>query len=211
MRKDAKARLAALAAAQAAKPATPPPDQIAWNLVKDSTDADALRRFVAQYPNSAETADAEKRIASLSAAPANAVAVSQPDPHELARSLQFELQRVGCFIGTVNGEFDDATKAALHKFIKLTSNNLPDEATPDAINAVRGVDKRICPLLCPHGQHAEGEQCVANPPPPPKQTASEAASAPERPAQAIPSPGFGGGRPCRNLRMHRLPTGGCGY
>jgi hypothetical protein len=30
------------------------------------------------------------------------------------------------------------------------------------------MNKRICPVVCPRGEHAEGEQCVANETPPPK-------------------------------------------
>ena len=180
LRKDAETRMAALAAEQAA-----------WNLVKDSKDPDQLREFISQFPHSADRADAEQRIAALSVAAPTTVAVSAPDPHELARSLQFELMRVGCFVGKVTGDFDDDTKAAWHKFIKLTSKNMPDDASSDAINAVRGINKRVCPLICPHGEHAEGNVCVANePPPPPKHTVKREAPAPARaptPAAAAPA------------------------
>lgn len=180
LRKDAETRMAALAAEQAA-----------WNLVKDSKDPDQLREFISQFPHSADRANAEQRIAALSVAAPTTVAVSAPDPHELARSLQFELMRVGCFVGKVTGDFDDDTKAAWHKFIKLTSKNMPDDASSDAINAVRGINKRVCPLICPHGEHAEGNVCVANePPPPPKHTVRREAPAPARaptPAAAAPA------------------------
>jgi TIR domain len=184
-RNDADAQLTALSAAQAA-----------WHLVEDSKDPDQLKRFVQQFPNSPDRLAAEQRIASL-AAPA-------PDPHELTRSLQFELQRVGCFLGTVNGEFDDDTKTAWHRFIKLTSVSLSDNVSPDAINTVRGINKRVCPVQCPHGQHAEGEACIANAPPP-QAVAKTRAPAPPPAARAAPpadsaspsiplSIGIGGGR-----------------
>ncbi|HXW40688.1 MAG TPA: caspase family protein [Xanthobacteraceae bacterium] len=161
LRKDAEARIAALAAARAAEPVPPQPEQIAWAMVKDSKDPDQLRRFIQQFPNSTQRPDAEQRIAALST-----VATNTSDPHELSRSLQFELKRVGCFTGTVNGEFDDATKAALHGFNKQAATNLPDEASADTIKAVRAINKRVCPLTCGAGEHAEGEQCVANAPSP---------------------------------------------
>ncbi len=176
-RKDAESRIAALTAAQTA-----------WNMVKDSKDPDQLLRFMQQFPNSAERADAEQRIASLSAtatAPSPAIAAA-PDPHELTRSLQLELQRVGCFKGDVNGLFDDDTKTAWHRFIKLTSISMPDNVSADAINAVRGVNKRVCPLVCPHGKHTEGELCVVNAPPPPKHAAAKPAPAREQPRSASP-------------------------
>jgi outer membrane protein assembly factor BamD (BamD/ComL family) len=165
LRKDAEARIAALEATQAAKPVPPKPDELTWAWLKDTTDEAALKRFATQYPNSALRKDAEARIAALESevakpAPANPVV----DTHELARSLQLELKRVGCFSGAVNGEFDDVTKAAWHNFTKLTTLNMPDDVSADAIKAVRGVDKRVCPVVCPDGQRAEGDRCVAIPP-----------------------------------------------
>ncbi|MFZ1005241.1 MAG: TIR domain-containing protein [Candidatus Sulfotelmatobacter sp.] len=214
LRKDAEKRVAALAAEQAA-----------WNLVKDSTRLDELRRFIEQFPNSAERPEAELRIASLSAAAvARAAIPAAPDLHELTRSLQFELMRVGCFNGTVNGEFDDPTKAALQRFIKLASLSMPNDVSSDAINAVRAINKRVCPLVCPHGKHTDGELCVANPPPPPpppKHAAARAAPAGEPTPQASPpagaSPrdsgciGSGTTTPSAGGALHRLPGGGCGY
>jgi hypothetical protein len=176
LRKDAEARIAALEAAQAAKPL--PADQIAWGLVKDTKDPDQLRRFVQEFPNSPLRPDAEQRMASLSA--------SVPDAHELARSLQVELKRVGCLDGAASGEFDDATKAAWHRFVQLTSIRMPDELSPDAINAVRGIDKRVCPLVCAAGEHAEGEQCVGNVP---KPVTTDAAPGRRTPTPKVPSPG----------------------
>jgi hypothetical protein len=219
LRKDAENRVAALAA-----------EQTAWNLVKDSTRPDELRRFIEQFPHSAERPEAELRIASLSAAAAASAAIpAAPDQHELTRSLQFELMRVGCFNGTVNGEFDNPTKAALQRFIKLTSLSVPNGVSPDAINAVRGFNKRICPLVCQHGQHSEGETCVANEPPP-KHGAARAAPAREPTPRAGDAPAgeptpqasssaavprdsgcIGPGNNTQAARLHRLPGGGCGY
>ena len=172
LRNDARARLDSVLAAQTA-----------WNSVKDSKDPDKLQQFVLQFPDSSERPIAEQRIASLVATPQNQTVGSPPDPHALTRSLQVELQRVGCFNGAVNGEFDDATKAAWHRFIKLTSISMPDDVSSNAINAVQGIQRRVCPLVCPHGKHAEGELCVANAPPPktapppPKAAAPKAATA----------------------------------
>lgn len=174
-RKDAETRLQTLAAVDAT-----------WGLVKDSKDPEELRRFVKAFPNSPQRAVAEQRIASLNALPPPAPAVPAPDPHELARALQFELMRVGCFKGTVNGQFDEDTKTAWHRFVKLTSLNLPDSVTPDAINAVREINKRVCPLVCPHGEHAEGDACIANEPPPPKRPARTEAR--EHPVAPTPAP-----------------------
>jgi uncharacterized caspase-like protein len=69
LRRDAEARIAALAAAQAAKPVPPSPDEVTWALLKETTDEAALRRFTTQYPNSVLRKDAEARIAALEASP----------------------------------------------------------------------------------------------------------------------------------------------
>jgi len=153
-RNDAEARLDSLLAAQAA-----------WNSVRDSKDPDKLRQFVLQFPDSSERSVAEQRIASLEAIPQKPTVTPSPDPHELTRSLQLELQRVGCFKGTVNGQFDEDTKTAWHRFMKLASITMSDDVSTGTIDAVRGITKRICPLDCPRGQHAEKETCVANAPP----------------------------------------------
>jgi len=153
-RNDAEARLDSLLAAQAA-----------WNSVRDSKDPDQLRQFVLQFPDSSERSVAEQRIASLEAIPQKPTVTPSPDPHELTRSLQLELQRVGCFKGTVNGQFDEDTKTAWHRFMKLASITMSDDVSTGTIDAVRGITKRICPLDCPRGQHAEKEICVANAPP----------------------------------------------
>ena len=175
---EAEARLDSLLAAQAA-----------WNSVKDSKDPDQLRHFIKQFPESSQRLAAEQRITSLIAMLQSQAVVSPPDPHELTRSLQGELQRVGCFDGAVNGEFDDATKAAWHKFIKLTSISMSDDVSSNTINAVRGIHTRVCPLVCPHGKHAEGELCVADAPTPKtsKPVATKPAAA-RAPAARGPTP-----------------------
>jgi hypothetical protein len=166
----------------------PSPDEAAWLLLKDTTDDAALKRFTAQYPNSPLRKNAEARIAALAAAQqAPATTVSPIDPHELTRLLQFELKRVGCFDGAVNGEFDDATKAAWHSFTKLTSINMPDNVSYDSIKAIQGINQRVCPLVCPAGERAEGEQCVGSSPRPVTTDAAPSHPAPT-PKASAPAP-----------------------
>jgi hypothetical protein len=134
-RNDADARLAAVLVAWTA-----------WRLVRDSNDPEQLRRFIEEFPDSVERPAAEQKIASLPAKPSPSTTVASPDPRELTRSLQLELQRVGCFKGTVNGQFDEDTKVAWRRFIKLTSISMSDDVSTDEVKAVRGVIKRVCPL-----------------------------------------------------------------
>ena len=64
------ARIAALEAAQTAKPVPPSTDDVAWVLLKETTDEAALKRFTSRYPNSPLRKDAEARIAALERAEA---------------------------------------------------------------------------------------------------------------------------------------------
>jgi caspase domain-containing protein/ricin-type beta-trefoil lectin protein/endosialidase-like protein len=70
LRPQAQARIKALATAQAAKPVPPSPDEVTWAILKETTDEAALKRFVAQYPNSIFRQQAEVRMAALAAEPA---------------------------------------------------------------------------------------------------------------------------------------------
>jgi peptidoglycan hydrolase-like protein with peptidoglycan-binding domain len=160
---------------------------VTWTFLKDTRDEMALKRFIQEFPKSPLRAQADERIAALASEAERAkaleaerakaleierakaleaertktAAISQFDPREVTRSLQLELKRVGCFDGTINGEFSNSTRAALRNFAKLASVSLPEnEPSLDALKAVRGFDKRICPLVCPAGERAEGERCV---------------------------------------------------
>ena len=185
------------------EPAPPPPspDVIAWSLVDGTTDDDSLKRFVAEYPDSRFRKAAETQIASLAA---EAERVAAANRKAMTRSLQIELKRVGCYQGDVTGQFDDATKAAWHSFASLASVAMPDDVSADALKAVRGVGKRVCPLVCPSGQHGDGDLCVANAPPPASAASATEPSRPvpaakPRPAPAKPHPkcfNFGGNQYC---------------
>ena len=75
--------------------------------------------------------------------------------------MQFELKRVGCFGGNVDGELSSATRDAMRDFAKYASISLPqDGLSPDALKAIREFDKRVCPLVCPSGEHPEGDRCT---------------------------------------------------
>jgi hypothetical protein len=162
-RAEAEARLAALKARSTPSPPGLPPDEITWEVVKGSREPDQLRRFIAQFPQSSRQAEAEQRIAALSAEPAEPKPAPAPqiDQREIGRALQLELKRVGCFDGRVDGEFGPATRTALRNFAKFAALNVPDDdLTLDAVKAVRGFDRRICPLVCPSGERADGERCI---------------------------------------------------
>lgn len=80
---------------------------------------------------------------------------------ELVRSVQLELQRVGCDPGKVDGSWNPATRAALTRFNTFAKAKVDTKAaTEDALAAVRAKDERVCPLACATGTRASGDQCV---------------------------------------------------
>jgi hypothetical protein len=182
--REVEQKMAALAAeAQQAKarPAGPTPEDVAWSLVKDSKDPDQFRLFVKQFPRSARRAEAEQRLSAIAVEQrAAALALEQRmaalrteaesartapapviDPRELARSLQLELKRVGCFEGGVNGDFGAPSRDALRNFARLAAVGLPDsELSAETLSIIRRFDKRVCPLVCKAGERAEDDRCI---------------------------------------------------
>jgi uncharacterized caspase-like protein len=129
----------------------------AWAITRDTTSQAVLEDFVRQFGNSIYGSMARARIEELKKSQVAMASFNQ----ELGRSLQLELKRVGCYQGTVNGEFGDATRDALRSFVKYSATNLPHEdLSVDTIRAVRTFEKRVCPLSCQPGERAEGDSCI---------------------------------------------------
>jgi hypothetical protein len=63
-------------------------DQVAWDLLKETTDEKALRRFIGQYPNSALRKDAEAQIASLESARAEVEAAAKAEAARIAEAAR---------------------------------------------------------------------------------------------------------------------------
>jgi len=96
----------------------------------------------------------------LEAQSSKAVGVNPIDPHELVRSLQSELKRLGCFSGPVDGELNDATRAAERMLAKFSSIKIPDALTLDTIKTLSGISNQICPLVCRDGVRSAGGRCI---------------------------------------------------
>jgi uncharacterized caspase-like protein len=96
------------------------------------------------------------RVAALP--PAGSAALSQQD---IARGLQTELRRVGCFSGSVDGEWKTPSQRALDQFNKFAGVKLDVKlAGVDALDAVKAKTGRVCPLVCDHGSRADGDRCA---------------------------------------------------
>src|SRR5215468_4602464 len=80
----------------------------------------------------------------------------------LARELQKELRRVGCYEGDINGTWSQSTRRAMKTFIERMNARLPIEQ-PDAVlyALVKGQDELVCGKACSHGevQSADG-RCI---------------------------------------------------
>lgn len=147
-----------------------------WETVASSTDASDFQEYLRQYPQGRFVGLAHDRIAALrppqlapgparqegEVAPAPQPQASTYDGHETARVLQSELQRVGCYVGNVDGNWDHRSMDALRRFNQRARASLiVDTPSADAIAALRRETGRVCPIVCPRGQTAAGDHCVA--------------------------------------------------
>jgi hypothetical protein len=81
---------------------------------------------------------------------------------ELARDLQVELKRVGCYGGEITGSWNAATRRAMAAFIDRANATLPI-GEPDYILLALVQNHRdiACSAVCPSGQvSAEGGRCM---------------------------------------------------
>jgi hypothetical protein len=87
--------------------------------------------------------------------------VAKPDQPLLAdipHLLQTELRRVGCNTGSVDGNWNAAAQKALDLFNKNAGMKLDVKvASLGALDAVKSMTARVCPLICDHGYKADGE------------------------------------------------------
>ena len=115
-------------------------------------------KAAADTKNATEQKAKDDRIAALTPP------VDKPDQQasvDLPRSLQFELRRVGCNIGSVDGNWNAAAQRSLDLFNKSAGTKLDVKvASVDALEAVKSKTARVCPLRCDHGYKADGEGCI---------------------------------------------------
>jgi hypothetical protein len=91
----------------------------------------------------------------------NPQAPAPPSQAELAKSLQTELRRVGCFTGSANGEWDTASRRSLELFNQNAGTNFDAKAASvDALDAIKLKSARVCPLICGSGLKRDGDRCV---------------------------------------------------
>jgi uncharacterized caspase-like protein len=111
-------------------------------------------------PAAADRSHDAKQDAKIAALP-DPSAPAPPSPAELAKSVQTELRRVGCFTGPADGEWNKSSRRSLELFNKSARTKLDVKlASLDALDAIRSKPARVCPLICETGSRADGERCV---------------------------------------------------
>lgn len=108
----------------------------------------------------------------------------------LARDIQSELKRVGCYDGEIDGQWNAPTRKAMGAFNERVNATLPIEA-PDFIllTLVQGHAARACGRTCPAGQALSNDnrclpRALVTKAPAPKHQAPSVAEAPARPKVA---------------------------
>ena len=110
-----------------------------------------------------------QRVADVPAAQGETVVAPQRDrlatagPEELARALQGELRRVGCYDGAIDGSWGPASKRGMAAFTDRVNATLPGTG-PDYIllKLVQGQRGQVCGKGCGAGElQADNGRCVA--------------------------------------------------
>jgi peptidoglycan hydrolase-like protein with peptidoglycan-binding domain len=139
-----------------------------WEEIRESGDADLFKKFIERFPSSPLSVLAasrfrelqERKVAALPAEPepsepaVSKEETSAPPPSdeisiaELTKSLQRELDRVGCGPGDIDGIWGPQGRQAVERFNKYAQLEL-DTITPTlaAVDEMRRQKDRVCPKL----------------------------------------------------------------
>ncbi|ULJ76495.1 caspase family protein [Rhizobium gallicum] len=126
--------------------------------------AEAKAAGTVQQPAGADVdlSTAEKQLAAL-ATPSTGGATPDagaPD-RELVRSIQKELNRVGCGAGNEDGLWGDGSRRALGQFARRSKVELAAlEPSGDVLERLRTQKSRICPLVCAQNQQERNGRCA---------------------------------------------------
>lgn len=132
-------------------------DVLFWETIKASSDPADFEDFLNQFPQSSFAALAQRRMAMLrlpptptspqAVTPPPAAAIPPPKTgSEIARELQSELQRVGCYAGPIDGVWGTGAATAVQRFNQQTGKRLDTQtASIGSITAVHERAERVCP------------------------------------------------------------------
>ncbi len=124
----------------------------------ERTKAAEEAKIAVEAKAAAEKKAKEEKVAALTP-PADKS--DQPTAVDLPRSLQSELRRVGCNVGSVDGNWNAAAQRSLDLFNKHSGMKLDVKAASlDALDAVKAKSNRVCPLICENGFKPDGDRCT---------------------------------------------------
>jgi len=111
-------------------------------------------RGIAQPPNA--------QRARMASPLARAPALATPTDHEgLARELQRELRRAGCYEGAINGVWTPATRSAMQRFTERVNATLPLDKPDVVLLALVQNEANVSCSPCPEGQRSESDRRCA--------------------------------------------------
>ena len=165
---------------------------------------------VANAPPAADAALPAVSIANEAAprTPVTSATNSKPSvQRQLARQIQSELKRVGCYSGRLDGSWGDRSRSAMANFIARVNASLPTNE-PDVflLSLIKGQTQAVCGPACGGDEVLSGGRCVA-------QTVvaessdDDTGSADERPRQLSPPATIRFPAACRSAaRLPRNPA-----
>ena len=152
--------------------------EIAWQLIRDSSDAVVISNYLEQFPNSPYASEARAKLDLLNdrgglivAAPEaeppptaedpETAAVPELEGRELAFEIQTALNRLGCDAGTPDGIWGRRSDTALQSFDTHSDAALSSlEPSMDVLRTLEGASGRVCPLVCRATEILQGDRCV---------------------------------------------------
>jgi uncharacterized caspase-like protein len=121
--------------------------------------ADAERKRVEAAAVSPSTSE---RMTSVPDNNANLASLDPaPSQGEIAKSVQSELRRVGCYSGNADGDWNQSSQRSLSQFNRNAGTRLDVKAVnADTLDTIKQKPSRVCPLVCEHGFKADGDHCT---------------------------------------------------
>lgn len=100
-------------------------------------------------------------VAAAAQHPAAPASGSEQRREQLARDLQLELKRVGCYEGEVDGQWGPGSRRAMMAFMDRVNATLPvDQPDHILLTLVQGQSAGACGKECPGGQVLSGGRCL---------------------------------------------------
>ena len=158
-----------------------------WDLIKDSCDRTTLEGFRNRYSGTSLVERVRDRLAGMDAGkfcaapppPPAVVAVVPPVAPEVPRTItapappsapsvsgsialdmQREMKRLGCYTGTLDGDWGTTSRVAFRQYLRLARLDNAEEPTVLHLDQARMRRVRLCPLVCSTEERIVRGRCV---------------------------------------------------